>query len=219
MCSYASNERAWPLPRTRRIPAPRPRRRPLSSLRRHPSRLDRRQLRGATAGPGCWPFPTPWRAEPSARTWDDFLTLAAQRWALVRDELASGRLAEHLARSSGPTCCHGLIPRTMPTNASTPGSSACPRPARAHRSWKSTPRPWSSGPRPRAGRYDRLFGSPMSATGCCDPGHVPKARRRRASEFRPSSRITRSSRSIRPTCPSRSTCPRISGHLAGCGRR
>lgn len=32
------------------------------------------------------------------RTWDDFLTLAAQRWAMVRDELASGRLTEHLRR-------------------------------------------------------------------------------------------------------------------------
>jgi hypothetical protein len=32
------------------------------------------------------------------RTWDDFLTLAAQRWPLVRDELTSGRIAEHLRR-------------------------------------------------------------------------------------------------------------------------
>jgi hypothetical protein len=32
------------------------------------------------------------------RTWDDFLTLAAHRWTMVRDELASGRLTEHLRR-------------------------------------------------------------------------------------------------------------------------
>lgn len=32
------------------------------------------------------------------RSWDDFLALAAQRWVLVRDELVSGRLAEHLRR-------------------------------------------------------------------------------------------------------------------------
>ena len=32
----------------------------------------------------------------TCRTWDDFLTLAAQRWNLVRDELTSGRLAEHM---------------------------------------------------------------------------------------------------------------------------
>jgi len=43
----------------------------------------------------------------TCRTWDDFLTLAAQRWNLVRDELTSGRLAEHLKRI-GRT---DLIPR------------------------------------------------------------------------------------------------------------
>lgn len=35
----------------------------------------------------------------ACRTWDDFLTLAAQRWPLVRDELTSGRLTEHLRRT------------------------------------------------------------------------------------------------------------------------
>jgi hypothetical protein len=32
----------------------------------------------------------------SCRTWDDFLVLAAQRWKDLRDELASGRLADYL---------------------------------------------------------------------------------------------------------------------------
>ncbi|MDR3622264.1 MAG: FHA domain-containing protein [Paludisphaera borealis] len=44
------------------------------------------------------------------RTWDDFLTLAAQRWPLVRDELASGRLTEHLRRIQRTD----LIPRHEP---------------------------------------------------------------------------------------------------------
>ena len=47
----------------------------------------------------------------TCKTWDDFLILAAQRWALVRDELTSGRLAEHLRRI-GRT---DLVPRPEPT--------------------------------------------------------------------------------------------------------
>jgi hypothetical protein len=46
----------------------------------------------------------------SCRTWDDFLTLAAQRWALVRDELASGRLTEHLRRTGRAD----LVPKREP---------------------------------------------------------------------------------------------------------
>ncbi len=34
----------------------------------------------------------------TCRTWDDFLTVSAQRWAALRDELTSGRLAAFLAR-------------------------------------------------------------------------------------------------------------------------
>jgi len=41
------------------------------------------------------------------RSWDDFLALAAQRWPLVRDELAAGRLAEHMRRVGRPD----LLPR------------------------------------------------------------------------------------------------------------
>lgn len=33
----------------------------------------------------------------SCRSWDDFLTVSTQRWAELRDELTSGRLARHLA--------------------------------------------------------------------------------------------------------------------------
>lgn len=42
----------------------------------------------------------PYRFEggPICRCWDDFLTLAAQRWELVRDELSSGRIASYLQR-------------------------------------------------------------------------------------------------------------------------
>jgi len=49
----------------------------------------------------------------TCKTWDDFLILAAQRWALVRDELTSGRLAEHLRRI-GRT---DLVPRPEPAQA------------------------------------------------------------------------------------------------------
>ena len=49
----------------------------------------------------------------TCKTWDDFLILAAQRWALVRDELTSGRLAEHLRRI-GRT---DLVPRPEPTQS------------------------------------------------------------------------------------------------------
>jgi hypothetical protein len=34
----------------------------------------------------------------TCRSWDDFLTLAAQRWRSLRDELTSGRLSAHLQR-------------------------------------------------------------------------------------------------------------------------
>ncbi|MDG3005560.1 FHA domain-containing protein [Paludisphaera mucosa] len=46
----------------------------------------------------------------TGRTWDDFLTLSAQRWAMVRDELDSGRLGEHLRRTGRSD----LLPRREP---------------------------------------------------------------------------------------------------------
>ncbi len=51
------------------------------------------------------------RGGSTCKTWDDFLILAAQRWAVVRDELTSGRLAEHLRRIGRAD----LVPRTEPT--------------------------------------------------------------------------------------------------------
>src|SRR5271157_2729942 len=48
--------------------------------------------------PAALTIPFTIRGGSTCKTWDDFLTLAAQRWALVRDELTSGRLAEHLRR-------------------------------------------------------------------------------------------------------------------------
>ncbi len=46
----------------------------------------------------------------TVRTWDDFLALSAQRWAAIRDELTSGRIAAFL-----PTIGRGdLVPRPSP---------------------------------------------------------------------------------------------------------
>ncbi len=50
----------------------------------------------SNAAPPTAPYTFPGGAV--CRTWDDFLTLAAHRWSMVRDELASGRLTEHLRR-------------------------------------------------------------------------------------------------------------------------
>ncbi|MFO0909258.1 MAG: FHA domain-containing protein [Isosphaeraceae bacterium] len=45
------------------------------------------------------PLPAPFRLASGAtcRTWDDFLTLSAQSWSALRDELSSGRLGAFLA--------------------------------------------------------------------------------------------------------------------------
>ena len=61
--------------------------------------------------PAALTIPFTIRGGSTCKTWDDFLTLAAQRWALVRDELTSSRLAEHLRRI-GHT---DLVPRPEPT--------------------------------------------------------------------------------------------------------
>ncbi len=61
--------------------------------------------------PAALTIPFTIRGGSTCKTWDDFLTLAAQRWALVRDELTSSRLAEHLRRI-GRT---DLVPRPEPT--------------------------------------------------------------------------------------------------------
>jgi FHA domain len=47
----------------------------------------------------------------TCRAWDDFIVLAAQRWTLVRDELTSGRIADHLKRIGRSD----LVPRPEPT--------------------------------------------------------------------------------------------------------
>ncbi len=47
----------------------------------------------------------------TCRTWDDFIILAAQRWTLIRDELTSGRIADHLKRIGRSD----LVPRPEPT--------------------------------------------------------------------------------------------------------
>jgi hypothetical protein len=60
--------------------------------------------------PGALPIPFTIAGAGICRTWDDFLTLAAQRWGLVRDELSSGRLAEHMKRIQRLD----LVPRSEP---------------------------------------------------------------------------------------------------------
>ncbi|OJW08785.1 MAG: hypothetical protein BGO49_08325 [Planctomycetales bacterium 71-10] len=62
------------------------------------------------ARPGPLAAPYAFADGATCRSWDDFLTLSAQRWATVRDELAAGRIGEHLRR-------HGradLLPRREP---------------------------------------------------------------------------------------------------------
>ncbi len=54
------------------------------------------------------PFTIPGGSQ--CRSWDDFLTLAAQRWTVVREELMSGRIAEHLRRMGRSD----LLPRPDP---------------------------------------------------------------------------------------------------------
>jgi hypothetical protein len=63
------------------------------------------------ARPGALPIPFSIAGGPTCKTWDDFLNLSAQRWALVRDELTSGRIAEHLRRVGRID----LVPRAEPT--------------------------------------------------------------------------------------------------------
>lgn len=60
---------------------------------------------------GTLPIPFSIAGGSTCKTWDDFLNLSAQRWALVRDELTSGRIAEHLRRVGRMD----LVPRAEPT--------------------------------------------------------------------------------------------------------
>jgi hypothetical protein len=52
--------------------------------------------RPAPSRPGELPAAFALAAGATCRTWDDFLTVAAQRWAALREELVSGRLAAYL---------------------------------------------------------------------------------------------------------------------------
>jgi hypothetical protein len=61
--------------------------------------------------PGALGFPLTLPGGATVRSWDDFLTLAAQRWALVRDEMTSGRLAEFLRKVQRLD----LLPKLDPT--------------------------------------------------------------------------------------------------------
>lgn len=55
-------------------------------------------LPGASARSGPLAAPYAFPGGLVCRSWEDFLALSSQRWDLVRDELTSGRLGEHLRR-------------------------------------------------------------------------------------------------------------------------
>lgn len=75
-------------------PAPKPAPRPAVQPASGPS-APAAARSGAGSGPLSRPFVL--ATGVSCRTWDDFLTVSAQRWASLRDELVSGRLAGFLA--------------------------------------------------------------------------------------------------------------------------
>jgi hypothetical protein len=54
------------------------------------------QARPTSARPGELPAVFTLAAGAACRTWDDFLTVAAQRWTALREELTTGRLAAYL---------------------------------------------------------------------------------------------------------------------------
>lgn len=63
----------------------------------------------ASPRPGPMAAPYAFSGAVVCRSWDDFLALAAQRWSLVRDDLESGRLAEHMRRVGR----EDLLPRKL----------------------------------------------------------------------------------------------------------
>lgn len=67
-------------------------------------------LPGAPARSGPLGAPYAFPGGSVCRSWDDFLALSSQRWDLVRDELTSGRLGEHLRRVGRSD----LLPRKAP---------------------------------------------------------------------------------------------------------
>ncbi len=115
---------------------------------------------------GRLPVPYAIDGNVSCKTWDDFLVVAAQRWRVLGEELASGRLADYLRRIQRTD----LLPRPdparsideqldqwlarLPATQSSAPSSTC------------TPPAWRSGP-PQAARRDTSCGSRTSASGCC----------------------------------------------------
>lgn len=54
------------------------------------------------AKPDALPTPFHLAAGAACRSWDDFLTVAAQRWPAMREELTSGRLAAFLVKAQRP---------------------------------------------------------------------------------------------------------------------
>jgi hypothetical protein len=62
---------------------------------------------------GRLPVPYAIDGTVSCKTWDDFLVVAAQRWRVLGDELASGRLADYLRRIQRTD----LLPRPDPARS------------------------------------------------------------------------------------------------------
>ena len=62
---------------------------------------------------GRLPVPYAIDGHVSCKTWDDFLVVAAQRWRVLGEELASGRLADYLRRIQRTD----LLPRPDPARS------------------------------------------------------------------------------------------------------
>lgn len=63
------------------------------------------------SGPAL-PLPFTLQTGATCRTWDDFLTVSAQNWSALRDELTSGRLSAYLASISRPDLRPADPPKT-----------------------------------------------------------------------------------------------------------
>ena len=160
----------------RRRPAPgrgaRPRNRPLRSPRRRPPPPPAPARRRAPAGrrrpaPAAGRSPYAIAGGSTCRTWDDFLTVSAQRWAAPprRADLGPARGVPAPIGRARPAAPRPTA-AGRPTSGSTPGSAAARRPGRARPSWTSTPRPWSSAPAAAAGRSRQTVQITNSAIAC-----------------------------------------------------
>ena len=121
----------------------------------------------ATSGAsGRLPEPYAIDGHVSCRTWDDFLVVAAQRWRVLRDELASGRLADYLRRIQRTDLLPHPDREPLARRAARPvaGPAArdaiqCPRAGRAPRQPGGPDRPGRHDA-PRAADHQRRLSAP-----------------------------------------------------------